>query len=748
MVHNITTEQLKGMASGDGLVLQGCGGDPAEWQKGINEMLTEAGILKNGGEFKDIHVFEHEGVTNILYHFEGLPPDTLDIGKLAMWRLQNHENFGGTWLSDYLPNKLAVQELDDADLSDSKGLEAKPAKEYNIGSGPDEFGVAVWNWNDQTYANGSEKYIAHINHEREITYFEDNLPEDVVHDIKLIAEADWKVEYAIEMAGLEYDPKPPQPNLPFGPHPSDMENLDDSTHPISVYIEKWFVPENGGFTLPLPASSDALQPFLDGIETFDWKDVAIINIESDIKGLGEKLQEIFAQEDMSPHRLNELNYLAQRIEDLSGSGYEIFAANIEAGRNCDSITEMINLTFNENLNRFDVQPAMDSAMYGEFKLEMVMQEENADAFHRLNESKNPEDRALAAYIEKLEAHIDFDALGNSFIQEEDGVFTDVGYLTGGDGLTDVYRGPHDIPAEHRIYSPPMPMVENVELSSLLMKLHALGGEYMQRADRNMGALMNRQDDELLLLADGKDIHLTSTSLAYRNGTDEHNKWRYTTPSPETRAFAVLPDDNGDKFAIGRLVEIDVISQQRDIIDNSIWFDQVEVVKKDGSEHLLSRAEWEGLRANDIGNVVSWRHIYEPADLVALSNHLDNLQNQRAVNVKVISAEDFLSDVNASYMARAECPKPDMLRITREAATEILARGDADVHRLFPNSIQQMSPMDAVKSKGLWYSSNREFAIKRDDAAGLNEWAERKTSEIVRKMERGERGKSKNKAEEL
>lgn len=30
----------------------------------------------------------------------------LDVGKLAMWRLQTHGNFGGTWLSDYVPNKL------------------------------------------------------------------------------------------------------------------------------------------------------------------------------------------------------------------------------------------------------------------------------------------------------------------------------------------------------------------------------------------------------------------------------------------------------------------------------------------------------------------------------------------------------------------------------------------------------------------------------------------------------------------
>ena len=30
----------------------------------------------------------------------------LDMGKLAMWRLQTHEKFGGKWLSDYMDNRL------------------------------------------------------------------------------------------------------------------------------------------------------------------------------------------------------------------------------------------------------------------------------------------------------------------------------------------------------------------------------------------------------------------------------------------------------------------------------------------------------------------------------------------------------------------------------------------------------------------------------------------------------------------
>ena len=49
----------------------------------------------------DLDVFE---ANNILFPFEdGLE---IDMGKLAMWRLRSHEQFGGTWLSDYVPNRL------------------------------------------------------------------------------------------------------------------------------------------------------------------------------------------------------------------------------------------------------------------------------------------------------------------------------------------------------------------------------------------------------------------------------------------------------------------------------------------------------------------------------------------------------------------------------------------------------------------------------------------------------------------
>ena len=102
-IQNITVEDLRRMEDKEGLVLQGCGGDPGEWVQGINDLLAQEGILLEGTAFTHVSVFQNEGLTCLLFPFEDVK---LDIGKLAMWRLQTHDTFGGTWLSDYIDNRL------------------------------------------------------------------------------------------------------------------------------------------------------------------------------------------------------------------------------------------------------------------------------------------------------------------------------------------------------------------------------------------------------------------------------------------------------------------------------------------------------------------------------------------------------------------------------------------------------------------------------------------------------------------
>ena len=70
-IRTISTGQLRRMGDQEGLVLQGCGGDPQEWVDGINEILAQEGILKKGAGFEEAYTFRHDGLTCMLFPFNG-----------------------------------------------------------------------------------------------------------------------------------------------------------------------------------------------------------------------------------------------------------------------------------------------------------------------------------------------------------------------------------------------------------------------------------------------------------------------------------------------------------------------------------------------------------------------------------------------------------------------------------------------------------------------------------------------------
>ena len=102
------SDDLRHISDREGLVFEGCA-EPQGWAEGVNETLTEVGILLNGTTLRNMSTFKRDGLTCLLFDFEGAE---LRMGQLAMWRLQTHAQFGGTWLSDYVPNRLGgfVQE--------------------------------------------------------------------------------------------------------------------------------------------------------------------------------------------------------------------------------------------------------------------------------------------------------------------------------------------------------------------------------------------------------------------------------------------------------------------------------------------------------------------------------------------------------------------------------------------------------------------------------------------------------------
>lgn len=161
-ITTVTAEKLRQMGGKEGLVLQGCSGSLEEWVDGINDMLAEAGILKDGSKFDNVFSFENDGMQCLLYPFEGVD---LYIGKLAIWRLQTYENFGGTWLSDYVADRLGgFSEKTEKEMDTGKpdcGLAGQDSNIFNL------VGIAArtlrkhgqekqsWEMTDRVFSSGS-----------------------------------------------------------------------------------------------------------------------------------------------------------------------------------------------------------------------------------------------------------------------------------------------------------------------------------------------------------------------------------------------------------------------------------------------------------------------------------------------------------------------------------------------------------------------------------------------------------------
>ena len=512
--------------------------------------------------------------------------------------------------------------------------------------------------------------------------------------------------------------------------------MADNTPSIQVYIENARDESIGGFTIPLPTTREALTPWLTAIEA-DMNDPGSIAIREVRSGV-DNLATILRYETARGVSLDELNYLAERLSGFNINDMDIFLAALDADRHCGNIAELINLS--ESLDRFDLQPAFSAEQYGAFLLETEKDNTSA-AFERLEKSEDPEDRALAAYILDLEEHIDPEYYGRHARDNEQCVFTNEGYLTERGGFREIYRGPADIPREYRLFAPEPALlaVRKVELMPFLLKLHAVAGEYTRDAKQSLETLGALHSSEYLLLLDGKSAYLTGASHAYRQGSDAFEHWMNTTLSPDTQAFAIhLTEVHGE--IRGDVERIDFGDRQMDILAHSIRPVKIEAEMDNGETRSYTPQEWESLSLLEMDHVQSWRREFQTEDYTKVRKHLDEIGGLPE-SAKATGEEAFFTALNAAYMEKSQYPTEDFLRVPRETAKEMLARGDADVFRLLPAGAEKLSPIDAVKS-GLWFSEYREFAIKREDLPGLDKWAERTAAAMIsRAAERAEPKKS-------
>ena len=128
--------------------------------------------------------------------------------------------------------------------------------------------------------------------------------------------------------------------------------------------------------------------------------------------------------------LDELNYLASKLDEMSESEYAQFQAGMEMGDHCGSLQEIINLT--ENLDCYEVYPDIhDYDDLGRYYIE------------ELDVMKVPE---------HLQNYIDYEAYGRDVALEENGTFTDQGYVRDtGDSFHEYYDGERgSIPDEYRV----------------------------------------------------------------------------------------------------------------------------------------------------------------------------------------------------------------------------------------------------------------------------------------------------------
>ena len=141
-----------------------------------------------------------------------------------------------------------------------------------------------------------------------------------------------------------------------------------------------------------------------------------------VDGLYDKLGEY--------ENLDELNYLASKLDEMSESEYAQFQAGMEMGDHCGSLQEIINLT--ENLDCYEVYPDIhdydDLGRYYIDELEVMQVPEH------------------------LQNYIDYEAYGRDVAMDENGSFTDQGYVRDtGDRFCEYYDGERgSIPDEYRV----------------------------------------------------------------------------------------------------------------------------------------------------------------------------------------------------------------------------------------------------------------------------------------------------------
>lgn len=185
-------------------------------------------------------------------------------------------------------------------------------------------------------------------------------------------------------------------------------------------------PERGvevGEYLKFPTTKEEVQALFSriGIDGKRYEEYFITNYESDVLGLYDYLGEY--------ESLDELNYLAHLLEELSPDELEKLEAAMDTGEYTSSVKDLINLT--QNLDCYELYGGISS-------------DEELGRMYIL-------DFEAMQVPEHLIDYIDYEAYGRDVRINEDGHFAPGGYVYNNRGkFIEHYTGLDDIPEEYRI----------------------------------------------------------------------------------------------------------------------------------------------------------------------------------------------------------------------------------------------------------------------------------------------------------
>ena len=206
----------------------------------------------------------------------------------------------------------------------------------------------------------------------------------------------------------------------------------DKDYPFAAFITnlgKYNEGELVGEWVKFPTTAEELKKVFDriGIGQKDdfgqpYEEWFITDYDCYVGALYDKLGEY--------ENLDELNYMASKLEEMGQGEYAQFQAAMEVGDHSGSLQEIINLT--DNLDCYDLYPSIqDYDDLGRYYIE------------ELDAMQVPE---------HLRNYIDYEAYGRDVAMDESGDFTDLGYVRDtGDTFHEYYDGePGSIPEEYRV----------------------------------------------------------------------------------------------------------------------------------------------------------------------------------------------------------------------------------------------------------------------------------------------------------